>query len=120
MQARVRLNPLYESAEDFNKIRKSLSDCQAEMADVRRELAQLSNMELPMESLSKCESRLEEYSLYCSIFGNAIVQIAGLWERNENRLIENSEGIRKTAERAGFVSVNLTDLRLMYQKIFTE
>ena len=118
MQTRIKLNPLYQSAEDLKQIKKGLDGCRLELEAVRRDLAALSSMDFPLEWLRNCEERLEGDSGYCALFGNVAIQIARLCIKNENKLIDRSESMRRRAAREAYVIIDLTKYMQMYQKIF--
>ena len=118
MQVKIRLNSLYQSVEDLNQIKKGLKNCRVELEDVRRELAVLSGMDFLLERLRNCEEKLEEHSGYCGLFGNVVIQIRELCIRNENKLINQSENVRRTVAREAYVFIDLTKYIQMYHKIF--
>ena len=90
MQIKVKGNQMLQSAEEREKIRRELNVCASELAQIRSRLAGLSSLELQRKKIGQLEAQIETEEQYENLFANTIVNICGLYERNESRLVEDA------------------------------
>jgi len=117
MQTKVRLNEMLRAVEEREEIKKKLDACESELAQIKRELSELSGMELPIERIQQCEEKVETESRYIVLFKNALSNISTLYEKNENKLVDYSENIRIAARRESFSNQDLKELSKVFYNI---
>lgn len=117
MQTRVRGNQMLQSVEDGKRIKRELDVCVSELAQIRRRLTELSNLDLQIKKIRQLEEQIQTEGQYSILFANAIVNICGLYERNENRLVDYSDAVGRIAKREALSNQNLQELNKIFHKV---
>lgn len=117
MQIRVKGNQMLQSAREREEIRRELNVCIAELARIRSSLMGLSSLEEQIKKIGQLEEQIETEKQYEILFANAIVNICGLYERNENRLVDYSDIVGRMAKRETLLNQNLTELNRIFHKV---
>lgn len=119
MQVKIKTIPMKQIPEDMTQMRKKINTCEAELAQIRKELAELelSSADEALSQIFQCERKLERFARYCTLFGTAVSQICSQYEHTETRIIDYSEQVKRKALRESVCRRNLKDLRGLFEKI---
>lgn len=119
MQVNIKTIPMKQIPEDMVQIRKKINTCEAELAQIRRELAELELLSVDevLSQIIQCEKKLDRFARYCTLFGTAASQICSLYENTETRIIDYSETVKRRGLRESVCRRNLKDLRSLFEKI---
>ena len=119
MQVNIKTIPMKQIPEDMAQIRRKINTCEMELAQIRKELAELelSNVEEPLGRILQCEKKLAHFARYCILFGTAAAQICCQYENTEARIIDYSVNVKKKALRESVSRRNLSDLRGLLEKM---
>ncbi len=119
MRISLKTKPMYQASEDMTLMQKKLNAYGSELAQIRRDLMELSGLDEPLAQLRQCEKRLEIHAGYCGLFGNAINQICRLYEHAEVKIIDYSEDAIRKARRESLGSRNLKGLYPLFRKVIS-
>lgn len=117
MQVRVRWNQMLQSAEEREQIKRELNICASELAQIRSRLGGLSSLKLQIRRIGQLEEQIQIQAQQEILFANTVVNLCGLYKRNENRLVDYSDAVGRMARRESFLNQNLTELNQVFQKV---
>lgn len=119
MQVNIKTIPMKQIPEDMAQIRRKINTCEMELAQIRKELAELelSSLEEQLGRILQCEKKLAHFARYCTLFGTAVTQICRQYENTEARIIDYNENVKKKALRESVSRRNLSDLRGLLEKM---
>lgn len=117
MQVRVRWNQMLQSAEEREQIKRELNICASELAQIRSRLGGLSSLKLQIKRIGQLEEQIQIQAQQEILFANTVVNLCGLYKRNENRLVDYSDAVGRMAKRESFLNQNLTELNQVFQKV---
>lgn len=121
MQVNVKIIPMKQAAEDMVQIRKKINTCEAELAQIRKDLGELelSDFDEVLARMVRCEKKLAYFARFCTLFGMTIGQIASQYERTEVRIVDYHENVKRKALRESVARRNLRDLHRLFEKIMS-